>query len=56
VIKAECSQASVSHDPSEITLIWWSDDQETLMIIISVLLFHIYVETDTFDFFKIILW
>jgi len=22
-----------SHDPSEITLIWWSDDQETFMII-----------------------
>jgi len=23
----------VSHDPSEITLIWWSDDQETFIII-----------------------
>jgi len=40
VIKAECSasllQSSVSHDPSEITLIWRSDDQETFMIIINV--------------------
>jgi len=55
-MKAESSQSSSSHDHSEITLIWGSDDQETLMIIISVLLFHISVETDTFDFFKIILW
>jgi len=40
VIKAEISalllQSSVSHDPSEITLIWWSDAQETFMIIINV--------------------
>jgi len=40
VIKAEFSaslrQSSESHDPSEITLIWWSDAQETYMIIISV--------------------
>jgi len=40
VIKAELSasllQSSVSHDPSEITLIWWFDAQETFMIIISV--------------------
>jgi len=39
VMKAECSasllQSSVSHDPSEITLIWGSDDQETVMIIIN---------------------
>jgi len=34
VIKAEFSssllQSSVSHDHSEITLIWWFDPQETL--------------------------
>jgi len=40
MIKAEFPasllQSSVSHDPSEITLIWWSDYQETLKIIISV--------------------
>jgi len=29
-------QSSVSHDPSEITVIWGSDDQDTFMIIISV--------------------
>ena len=37
---AECSasllQSSVSHDPSEITLIWGFDAQETFMIIINV--------------------
>jgi len=37
VIKAEFSasllQSSVSHDPSEITLIWWFDAQETFLII-----------------------
>ncbi len=37
-IKAEFSasllQSSVSHDPSEITLICWFDAQETFMIII----------------------
>jgi len=40
VIKAEFPasllQSSVSHDPSEITLIWWFDAQETFMVIISV--------------------
>jgi len=40
VIKAEFSasllQSSVSHDPSEITLIWWSDAQERFMIINNV--------------------
>jgi len=40
VIKAECSasliQASVSHDPTEITLIWGFDAQETFIIIINV--------------------
>jgi len=39
VIKAEFSasllQSSVSHDPSEIILIWWFDAQETFMIIIN---------------------
>jgi len=39
-IKVEFSasllQSSVSHDPSEITLIWWFDAQETFLIIISV--------------------
>jgi len=29
-------QSSVSHDPPEITRIWWSDAQETFMIIINV--------------------
>jgi len=40
VMKAEYSasllQSSVSHDPSEITLIWWSDAQQTVMIIINI--------------------
>jgi len=40
VIKAVFSllllSSSVSHDPSEITLIWWFDDQETFLIIINV--------------------
>jgi len=40
VIKAEFSasllQSSVSHDPSEITLIWWFDAQETFLIINNV--------------------
>jgi len=39
VIKAEFSasllQSSVSHDLSEITLIWWFAAQETFIIIIS---------------------
>ncbi len=38
--KAEFSvsllQSSVSHDPSEIILIYWSAAQETFMIIINV--------------------
>jgi len=29
-------QSSVSHDPSEIILIWWSPAQETFLIIINV--------------------
>jgi len=29
-------QSSESHDPSEITLIWWFDAQETFLIIINV--------------------
>jgi len=37
VIKAVFSASLLqSDDPSEITLIWWSDDQETFMVIISV--------------------
>jgi len=40
VIKAEFSasllQSSVSHDPSEIILIWWFAAQETFLIIINV--------------------
>jgi len=32
VVVAECS--SVSHDPSEIILIWWFGAQETFLIII----------------------
>jgi len=36
VIKSEFSasllQSSVSHDPSEITLIWWLDARETFTI------------------------
>jgi len=40
VIKAEISasllQSTVSHDSSEITLIWWFDAQETFTIIIDV--------------------
>jgi len=35
VIKASLLQSSASHDPSEITLIWGSDAQETFMIIIN---------------------
>jgi len=35
-------QFSVSHDPPQITLIWGSDDQHTVMIIIS----HFSVETE----------
>jgi len=37
VIKAEFSASLLSHDPSEITLIWWFDTQETFTIIISEL-------------------
>jgi len=36
VIKASLFQSSVSHDPSQITLKWGSDDQQTFMIIITV--------------------
>ncbi len=40
VIKAECSvsllQSSVSHDPSEIILIYWFAARETFLIIINV--------------------
>jgi len=33
---ASLLQSSVSHDPSEIILIWWFADQETFIIIINV--------------------
>jgi len=36
VFSASLLQFSVSHDPSEITLIWGFDAQETFMIIINV--------------------
>jgi len=40
MIKAEFPASSLqsleSHDPSEITLIWWFDAQETFLIIINV--------------------
>jgi len=36
VIKAEFSASSVSHDLSEIILIWWFDARETFLIIINV--------------------
>jgi len=38
VIKAVFSvqQSSVSHDPTEIILIWWSEAQETFLNIINV--------------------
>jgi len=40
VIKAKCSasllQSSVSHDPSEITLIWWFTAHESFLTIINV--------------------
>jgi len=40
VIKAKFSvsllQSSVSHDPSEIIIIWWCAAQETFLIIINV--------------------
>jgi len=40
VIKVEFSssllQSSVSHDPSQITLIWWFDAQKNINIIINV--------------------
>ncbi len=52
VIKAEFKgsllQSSVSHDSSEIILIFWFDAQETFLIIINVetvLLLHIFVQT-----------
>jgi len=34
VFSASLLQSSESHDPTEITLIWWFDTQETFMIII----------------------
>jgi len=44
VFSASLLQSSVSHDPSEITLIWWSDAQETwLSISKTVLLIHIII-------------
>jgi len=36
VFSASLLQSSVSHDPSEITLMWWFDAQETFLIIIYV--------------------
>jgi len=36
VFSASFLQSSVSRDPSEITLVWWSDAQVTFLIIISV--------------------
>jgi len=32
-VKVIITQSSVSHDPSEIILIWWCDAQETCFII-----------------------
>ncbi len=54
-MKAEFSasllQSSVSHDPSEIFLIWWFAAQETFLVIINVgsIRAHIFVETVLFD-------
>jgi len=36
VFPASLLQSSVSHDPSEISLIWWFDAQKTFLIIINV--------------------
>ncbi len=42
--------SSVSHDPSEIILIYWFAAQETFLIIITVEnMLHIFVETDIFQ-------
>jgi len=53
VIKAVFSvsllQFSVSHDPSEIILIWWFAAQETFMIIINV-------EKRDYFYFRILWW
>ncbi len=46
--KGSLLQSSVSHDSSEIILIFWFDAQETFLIIINVetvLLLHIFVQT-----------
>jgi len=36
VIKAELASTLVSHDASEISLIWWSEPQETFLNVINV--------------------
>ncbi len=52
VFSASLLQSSVSHDPSEINLIYWFAAQETFLIIISVIktvvLLHFFVENGNF--------
>ncbi len=42
--KAAIKQSSVSHDLSEIILIWWFAAQETIFIVINVETWYIFVQ------------
>ncbi len=48
-------QSSVSHDPSEIILIFWFSAQDIFLLVLKLdVLFNIFVETN--DFFAKIFW